>query len=149
MDSSPHRDMVIATFSIGLLIGLGAATLYALAIRKFFVFGSVELFQTLAIFIFCAWVAPSARVLITLSLKGLERGDQTVEVLSSFKDDVKPLLTDAKELVLSMKGMNVQKFSDLADKVLKDGSIDRLSTALGTLVSKLEAKAVDNMMEKL
>ena len=89
-------------------------------------------------------------------MRGLERGDETADILKGLKESALPLVDDMKALVAEMKGMNVQRVADFLDGVTKDGTLDRfaksidgVSAKIHDLIRKVEAKAVDKMIEDL
>ena len=151
-----HRRMIATTFAVGACVGAVCAGAYAAAVVKYFKYDSASLFQTFTIFAFFSFIAPAARVSITLLLRGLERGDETADILKGLKESALPLVDDMKALVAEMKGMNVQRVADFLDGVTKDGTLDRfaksidgVSAKIHDLIRKVEAKAVDKMIEDL
>lgn len=130
---SKHSKMIVTTFVVGISLGVVFAAAYVWAVMRFFKFDSASLFQTFTILAFFGFIAPTARVSITLLLRGLERGDETADILRDLKANALPLIKDTKEVVAEFKGMNVQQLSD----------------KIHDLIKKLEAKAVDGMIENL
>jgi hypothetical protein len=148
--------MIAITFVVGLCTGIACAGLYAAAVAKFFVFDSGALFQTFTILAFFGFIAPTARVSITLLLRGLERGDETAGILKDLRTNALPLIDDTKALVAEIKGMDMQRAVDFLDKVTKDGTVDRFAKSIDgvadkihDLIKKIEAKAVDKMIGDL
>ena len=95
---------------------------------------------------------------VEMSRAALEIGQDTSRTLEEMRDEVKPLVEDAKEvvgavrdLVKDIKDQNPRKIVDYFDKLSKDGTIDRIAASIDKVadkvheaIQKTEARKVDD-----
>lgn len=82
---------------------------------------------------------------VEMSRRGLDIGKQTAAILREFQKEIRPLLTDAgevigsvKTLVEDLKRQDVAKIMEFLDRVKRDGTVDRVAASLEEIAKKVD-----------
>lgn len=81
---------------------------------------------------------------VEMSREGLEIGRETAEVMRALKEDVVPIIADAKtvlasvsELVRQLNEQNPKAIVDFLERLAKDGTVEKIASSVETVAKKV------------
>lgn len=145
---------VILLFAVGSFVGIPLAISYiAFAQTKDRFFHAFVLAAALCVSF------PAVVIFIRSTLKLLAiaiKNERSMDELGDVAKDAKDVIKDIKEIIADVKIQDPKKIVEFVDKLATDGtlekiagSVEKVAERIGEAIKKVEAKAVDRMVDGL
>lgn len=133
------RRAVIQLFASGATVGLVVAAAYLHWSPS-----NDRVFHSFVILAACGVSFPALTIFLNITLKMWDKAIEQGKILADLRDEVKPLVQDAKAVIKSVEDM-VSRFGDqpmvvidFIDKLAKDGTVQKLTTSIESIVKKVQ-----------
>jgi len=133
-----RRD-VIKLFVLGWAVGITMAALYI-----YFSVSHDRVFHGFVMLAACGVSFPAVTIFLNITLKMWDKAIEQGKILADLRDEIKPLVEDAKVVIKSVEDM-VSRFGDqprivvdFIDKLAKDGTVEKLTASIESVVKKVQ-----------
>jgi len=133
------RRTVVLLFVIGSSVGIPMAALYIT-----FSPSHDRYFHAFVMMAACSVSFPAVTIFLNITLKMWDKAIEQSKILSELRDEIKPLVADAKVVIKSVEDM-VNQFGDqprvvvdFIDKLAKDGTVEKLTSSIEAVVKKVQ-----------
>lgn len=132
------RFAVIKLFALGWAVGIPMAALYI-----YFSPSHDRVFHGFVMLAACGVSFPAVTIFLNITLKMWDKAIEQGKILADLRDEIKPLVADAKVVIKSVEDM-VSRFGDqprvvvdFIDKLAKDGTVEKLTSSFDAIMKKV------------
>lgn len=134
-----RRRTVVALFALGQSVGIPLAGLYARLSPS-----QDRFFHAFVLYAACGVSFPAVSVFLTITLRMWDKAQEQGQLLADLRDDIKPLVSDAKAVVDAVGSVvkqigdkNPKMVVDFVEKLHKDGTFEKIATSIETVAKKV------------